>query len=428
MPTIAIIGGQWGDEGKGKVVDYLAQQAQVVARFSGGPNAGHTVINQWGEFRLHLVPSGMFNPGVSCLIGTGVVVDPKVLIQEIFEIQQAGVDLSRLFISPRAHLIMPYHILLDGLEEAARGVAALGTTLRGVGPAYADRAARLGLRCGDLLDKKHFAQRLEFVLAQKNALLTKLYGAPPLSLEEVYSQYMEYGQRLAPHIAETEVILAKALERGETVLLEGAQGTLLDLDFGTYPYVTSSSATVSGAGIGVGLNPRYAGAILGVFKAYITRVGEGPFPTEMEKAIGEQVRQQAQEYGATTGRPRHCGWFDGVAARYAVGVNGFTSLALTRLDILDNMANIRLAVAYRWGEQVLERFPYSLEVLKECQPIYRELPGWQASTRQVRHFADLPAQAQAYVRTIEEITSCPVSLISVGSHRDETIIKEPILS
>lgn len=409
-------------------MDYLAQQAQVVARFSGGPNAGHTVINQWGEFRLHLVPSGMFNPGVRCLIGTGVVVDPQVLIQEISELRQAGVDLSRLFISPRAHLIMPYHIMLDGLEETARGVAALGTTLRGVGPAYADRAARLGLRCGDLLDKKYFAQRLEFVLAQKNALLTKLYGVPPLSLEEVYNQYIEYGQRLAPHIGETEVVLAEALERGETVLLEGAQGTLLDLDFGTYPYVTSSSATVSGAGTGVGLNPKHAGAILGVFKTYITRVGEGPFPTEMDKVIGEQVRKRAKEYGATTGRPRHCGWFDGVAARYAVGINGFTSLALTRLDILDNMANIRLAVAYRRGEQVLERFPYSVEVLKECQPIYRELPGWQASTNQVRRFEDLPAQAKAYVRTIEEVTSCPVSLISVGSHRDETIIKEPILS
>ena len=324
MPAIAVIGAQWGDEGKGKIVDLLAEKANMVIRFSGGPNAGHTVSNPYGEFRLHLVPAGIFYPHTVCLIGNGVVVSPSVLIRELEQLEEKGVDTSRLFISPRAHLIMPYHTLLDKLEEEAKGSKALGTTLSGVGPAYMDKVARLGIRVGDLLDKEGLLHRLRFVLEQKNIILIKVYGAPPLSLEEVYDQYCQYAERLAPLIRHTEPMVKQALERKELVLLEGAQGTLLDIDFGTYPYVTSSSPIAAGAFIGSGLSPSQIEGILGVFKAYTTRVGSGPMPTELRDETGDLIRQIGGEYGATTGRPRRCGWFDAVAARYAARINGVT--------------------------------------------------------------------------------------------------------
>jgi adenylosuccinate synthase len=427
MPLIAVVGAQWGDEGKGKVVDLLAEKADLVVRFSGGPNAGHTVANPYGEFRLHLVPSGIFYSHTRCLIGNGVVVSPVVLLEELQHLQEKGVDTSRLSISTRAHLIMPYHTLLDKLEEEARGSKALGTTRSGVGPAYMDKVARLGIRAGDLLDKEGLLQRLRFVLEQKNILLTKVYGAPPLSLEEVYHQYCQYGDRLAPFICETELIIKQALEREEIILLEGAQGTLLDIDFGTYPYVTSSSPVAAGAFVGLGLSPKRIDYILGVCKAYTTRVGGGPMPTELEDKTGESIRQIAHEYGATTGRPRRCGWFDAVAARFSTCINGFSGVALTRLDVLDTFASIKVCTGYKVNGDIIDQFPSSSAVLQRCRPIYEELPGWQSPTTHLRHFEDLPPLARSYIKRLEELIACPVSLVSVGPRREQTIIVRPIL-
>ena len=427
MPVVAVIGAQWGDEGKGKVVDLLAEKANIVIRFSGGPNAGHTVVNPFGEFRLHLVPSGIFYPHTTCIISNGVVVSPWVLLEELDELNKHGVDTSKLFISERAHLIMPYHTLLDMLEEERRGGKALGTTRTGVGPAYMDKVARLGIRAGDLLDLPGLRERLCFILEQKNALLTRVYGAPPLSLEEVYEQYCHYGELLSPFIRETEPIVQQALDKGESILLEGAQGTLLDIDFGTYPYVTSSSPSVGGACIGIGLSPPKIDYILGVFKAYTTRVGGGPMPTELKEETGELIRQRAHEFGATTGRPRRCGWFDAVAARFSAQVNGFTGGALTRLDILDSFARIKICLAYKVNNQILEHFPSSSALLERCEPIYEELEGWQSPISDLRRFQDLPPRAQAYVKRLEELIGCPFDLISVGPRREQTIEVKPIL-
>ncbi len=427
MPVIAVLGAQWGDEGKGKVVDLLAQKARVVVRFSGGDNAGHTVINPYGEFKLHLVPSGIFSSQAVCIIGNGVVINPAVLIDEIDQLNQRGVDTSRLFISDRAHLIMPYHILLDGLEEESRAGKALGTTRRGVGPAFADKAARLGIRTGDLLDKERLLERLRLILDYKNIILTKIYGVSPLSLDEVYSQYCQYGERLAPYIRETTIMLEEALNREELVLLEGAQGALLDPDFGTYPYTTSSSPLAGGSCLGAGLGPTRLSRILGVFKAYCTRVGSGPMPTELKDETGDLIREQAHEYGTTTGRPRRCGWFDAVAARFSTRINGFTGTAITRLDILDIFPNLKICVGYKLDGKTIDYFPGSIAALDKCQPIYEELPGWQVPTNHIREYEQLPPQARQYITRLEELASCPVNLISVGSAREQTIEVKPIL-
>jgi adenylosuccinate synthase len=427
MPVIAIIGAHWGDEGKGKVVDHLAQQAGAVVRFSGGDNAGHSVVNPHGEFKLHLVPSGIFSPKATSIIGNGVVVNPAVLIGEIDELTKRGVDTSRLFVSDRAHLIMPYHTLLDGLEEEARGGKALGTTRKGVGPAFTDKAARLGIRMGDLLDKGVLLERLRSVLDYKNTILAKVYGASPLSLEEVYAQYCQYGERLAPYIRETTIILEEMLGRRQLVLLEGAQGTLLDPDFGTYPYTTSSSPLAGGACLGAGLSPTRLDRILGVFKAYCTRVGSGPMPTELEDETGELIRERAHEYGTTTGRPRRCGWFDAVASRFSTRVNGFTGAVITRLDILDVLPRLKICVGYKLDGKTIDYFPASVAALAKCQPIYEELEGWQTPTSDIRRYKQLPPKAQKYIARIEELTSCPVNLICVGPEREQTIQKTPIL-
>jgi len=427
MPVIAIIGAQWGDEGKGKVVDMLAQKAGMVVRFSGGDNAGHSVVNPYGEFKLHLVPSGIFSPRVACIIGNGVVINPRVLIDEIEQLNQRGVDTSRLFISDRAHLIMPYHVLLDGLEEEARGGGALGTTRKGVGPAFTDKAARLGIRTGDLLDKEVLLERLRFVLDYKNTILTKVYGVSPLSLDEVYAQYCQYGERLARYIRETTTMLEAALSLGELVLLEGAQGTLLDPDFGTYPYTTSSSPLAGGGCLGAGLSPTRLDRILGVFKAYCTRVGGGPMPTELKDETGDLIRERAHEYGTTTGRPRRCGWFDAVAARFSTRINGFTGAAITRLDILDVLPRLKICVGYQLNGQTIDYFPGSVADLARCQPVYEELPGWQAPTSDIRSYDRLPVEARRYITRIEKLTSCPVNLICVGPEREQTIIVNPIL-
>jgi adenylosuccinate synthase len=427
MPVVAVIGAQWGDEGKGKIVDMLAEKASMVVRFSGGPNAGHTICNSYGAFSLHLVPSGIFYPHTVCLIGNGVVVSPSVLLGELEQLQKKGVDTSRLFISSRAHLIMPYHTLLDELEEKAKGSKALGTTKSGVGPAYMDKVARLGIRAGDLLDKDSLLNKIRFVLDQKNIIISKVYEDSPLSLEEVYSQYCQYADRLTPFIRETEPMVNQALEKGESVLLEGAQGTMLDIDFGTYPYVTSSSPVAGGAFTGMGLSPRKLECNLGVFKAYTTRVGGGPMPTELNDETGESIREIAHEYGATTGRPRRCGWFDGVVARYSASINGFSGIALTRLDVLDSFTSIKVCTGYKVNGDITDQFPSSSAVLEKCQPVYEELPGWQSPTSNLRRFEDLPKLAQSYIRRLEELITCPADIISVGPKREQTIMVRPVL-
>ena len=428
MAVIAIVGGQWGDEGKGKVIDLLAEKARVVARFSGGDNAGHTVINPYGEFRLHLVPSGIFYPQVTCIISNGVAINPAVLLKEIDDLHNHGVDTSRLFISARAHLVMPYHTLLDGLEEERRNKGALGTTHRGIGPAFADKVARLGIRAGDLLDRDIFWGRLSAALEFKNIILTKVYQVSPLSAEEIYGQYCHYGEQLAPFIRETSSIIREAATKGELVLLEGAQGALLDPDFGTYPYVTSSSPLAGASCIGTGLGPREIDRVVGIFKAYNTRVGAGPMPTELKDEMGDLIREKAREYGATTGRPRRCGWFDAVAGRFSVQINGLSDIALTHLDIYDGFSSIKICTAYKFNDEVLTSFPSDIAILEKCQPIYEELDGWQESISGIRNFDKLPAAARNYMSRLEDLLSCPISLVSIGPDRRQIISVKELFS
>ncbi len=427
MPAIAVIGGQWGDEGKGKVVDLLAEQADVVVRFSGGDNAGHTVINHYGEFKLHLVPSGIFSARAVSIISNGVVINPKIVCQELEMLNQKGVDTSRFFISDRAHVIMPYHPLIDALDEKLRGGKALGTTGRGIGPAFTDKTARQGIRVGDLLDKKNFREQLRLVLDYKNLLLTRVYDSKPLSLDKIYKEYLDYGQKLKSYVRDTSLMVEEALNKGKVVLLEGAQGTLLDPDFGTYPYGTSSSPIAGGACIGAGIGPTKISRVLGIFKAYCTRVGGGPMPTELTGAIGDMIRNRAQEFGTTTGRPRRIGWFDAVAARFSNRINGYTGMAVTRFDILDIMPSIKICTSYKIGNKTVKEFLASISTLEKCQPVYEELPGWQCSTDDIRKFKNLPAAAQAYVKRLEELTGCPANLICVGPERTQTIVKKAVI-
>lgn len=427
MSAIVVVGGQWGDEGKGRVVDLLAEKAQVVARYSAGNNAGHTVINELGEFALHLVPAGIFYPDKRCVIGNGVVVDPAVLLQEIGELEARGVSVrGRLFVSDRAHVLMPWHRIIDRLDEALRGKGAIGTTGRGVGPAFVDKVARAGLRMADLLDTRALDEVLAFLVPYKNAVLEKLYGAGPLSLEDVRAEYGEYGQKLAPFVTDTSALVQESLAKGETVLLEGAQGSLLDLDIGTYGYVTSSvpSSLAAGAAIGIGIGPTQIRTVLGVYKAYNTRVGNGPMPTELLDETGTLLREGGPrpEYGATTGRPRRCGWFDAVAAAYTARINGITDAAITRLDVLDQLPVIKVCTAYRVGGKVLKTVPASTLALAQAEPVYEELPGWRRDTSAVRRFDDLPREAQDYVRYIEGVLGAPVWLVSVGPERDQGIV------
>ena len=427
MPAHAVIGAQWGDEGKGKIIDYLAENADYVVRYSGGNNAGHTVINEQGKFSLHLVPSGIFWPKTTCIIGNGVVVDPDVLIGELDGLHSAGVNTGHLLVSERAHLIMPYHVMLDQLEERSRGAAAIGTTGRGVGPAYVDKTGRVGIRVGELVDNPSLKERLERAVDLKNNLITKVYGESPVSLDEVYDKCLYWSQRLRSHICPTELKIQEALTRGEKILLEGAQGTMLDLDHGTYPYVTSSSPSVGGACTGLGLAPRDIMGVTGVFKAYSTRVGGGPLVSEMEDETADLLREKAWEYGTTTGRGRRIGWFDAVAGRYGTRVNGFTSLVLTRLDVLDGFSSIKICLGYELNGQVIDHFPANVDKLERCRPVYEELSGWDEPTASVTREEDLPKEALAYVRRIEELVGCKIQLISTGPERQETIPIEPIL-
>lgn len=422
MSAVVLVGAQWGDEGKGKVTDVLASQANVVVRSTGGNNAGHTVVVGDEEFKIHLVPSGILYPETVCVIGNGVVIDPKVLLKEIDSLVARGVSIANLRISPNAHIIMPYHIKLDELEEASKGDAKIGTTKRGIGPAYVDKAARVGIRMGDLLDADEFREKLMRNVSAKNLLLEKVYGAEPFDAEEILDEYLAYAKRLSSYVTDVSLLIDQALKRGEKVLFEGAQGTLLDLDHGTYPFVTSSNPTSAGACIGSGVGPARINKVIGVLKAYTTRVGEGPFPTELLDEAGEEIRQKGHEFGTTTGRPRRCGWFDAVIARYAARVSGIDAFAVTKLDVMGGLEKIKICTGYKYGEQVFSEFPLSQKVLAACEPVYEELPGWQEDISGIREYNDLPPAARNYLTRIKELTGVDLFLIAVGPRRDETII------
>ncbi len=428
MPAYAVLGAQWGDEGKGKIVDVLAADADVVARFSGGNNAGHTVINEHGKFSFHLIPCGVFWPKVMNVIGNGVVVDPDVLLDEIENLRERGHDIAgRLMVSERAHLIMPYHVLQDQLSEAAKGDEALGTTQKGVGPAYSDKAARTGIRAADLLDVEALLPRLESILEHTNAVITKVYGGDAISLDDVFARCKRWSEELGPYIGPVEQFVQTALNADRNVVLEGAQGALLDLDHGTYPFVTSSNPTIGGACIGVGLHPHQIAGIMGVYKAYSTRVGSGPMPTELLDETGETIRNLAGEFGVTTGRPRRVGWFDAVAARYSRQVNGYTSAVLTRLDVLDGFESVKICTAYDLDDQVTEQFPGGVAALARCKPIYEDMPGWDSPTATVSEYEDLPRRARDYVERLQELIGCPIDVISTGPNRHETIKVRPVI-
>lgn len=426
LAVAVLIGAQWGDEGKGKITDYLAGQADMVVRYQGGNNAGHTVVVGCKEFKLHLIPSGILYPDTTCVIANGVVIDPTVLIGEMDNLLDQGIDLRRLRISDSAHLIMPYHIRLDEAEELSRGNQKLGTTGRGIGPAYMDKTARVGLRICDLLDRNAFITKLEWLVERNNKLLGSLYGAPGFTVEEIADRYLEYADRLGPYLADTSIEVNRAIDAGQAIILEGAQGTLLDLDHGTYPFVTSSHPTAGGACTGSGVGPTKIDQVIGIAKAYTTRVGHGPFPTELDDQLGELLRLEGKEYGTTTGRPRRCGWVDMVILRYACRINGLTGLAVTKLDVLDKLDNIKICVGYRYSGEELREFPHSLQILGQCEPVYETLPGWKEPLSDARTFADLPPKAQRYLHRLEELTELPVKIVAVGPEREQTISIDPI--
>jgi adenylosuccinate synthase len=423
MTVCAVLGGQWGDEAKGKIVDMLAKDADIVARFSGGNNAGHTVINDQGEFIFHLVPCGVLWPDVQGYIGNGVVVAPDAFLDEVEEIEGRGIDIQgRVLISERSHLVMPYHVVMDNLFEAAKGDGAIGTTGRGIGPAYTDKASRIGVRAADLLDVESLYPRMEYVLRHHNAVITGGYDGEAVDIESMFDKCRDWAARLKPFIGPVEHYMHDAADKGSNVIIEGAQGALLDLDHGTYPYVTSSHPTIGGAAHGLGLNPGQIDTVIGVFKAYSTRVGAGPFVTEITGDMGDRIRNLANEFGATTGRARRVGWFDSVVARYSHRINGYTGLVVAKLDILDNFDEINLCVAYELdGERVWD-FPGSAALLERCKPIYETHPGWHSSTRGLTKLEDLPRGARAYVDRLEEMVGVPVDIISTGPHRDQTIV------
>ncbi|HOT97320.1 MAG TPA: adenylosuccinate synthase [bacterium] len=425
MSVTIILGAQWGDEGKGKIVDLLSAKADVVARYQGGPNAGHTVVIDEEEIVLHQIPSGMLHPHTRCIIGNGVVIDPVILMEEVDFLKSKGFRVDgRLFISHRAHLIMPYHKLLDTTREAAEGAAKIGTTGRGIGPAYVDKYDRCGIRIVDLLDRTTLADKLLKNLESKNKVLQRIYDRDTMDTEKIIQDYLEFDRRIDAYVKDTTVLINRAIDTGEEVLIEGAQGTMLDIDFGTYPYVTSSNPIAGGACTGLGIGPTRINTVLGVVKAYTTRVGMGPLPTEFGQEFGDRIRELGGEYGATTGRPRRCGWFDAVVVRLAAMVNGLTHLAITKLDVLDTLEEIKICTGYRYQGRLLDHYPAELWVQEQLEPVYESHPGWQTSTQSARTFAELPQQAQDYVRRLSELTHTPVSIVSVGSKRSQTIFME----
>jgi adenylosuccinate synthase len=424
MTSVIIIGAQWGDEGKGKIVDLLAEQVNCVVRFQGGNNAGHTLVVGGRKFILHLIPSGILHPGRMCLIGNGVVIDPAVLLKEMDSLNGAGLSVTpqNLMISRYAHVIMPYHQALDLAREARKGEAKIGTTGRGIGPCYEDRAGRSGIRVHDLFDEDAFRHKLAVNLEEKNFMLERFYGTKPLAAEPIIEQYLAYGKRLQPFAGNVSQYVDRSLNEGRGVLFEGAQGSHLDIDHGTYPFVTSSNTVAGNACCGAGVGPTRIQAVLGVIKAYTTRVGGGPFPTELLDDTGEIIRERGGEFGSTTGRPRRCGWMDMMVVRASVRLNGLAALVVTKLDVLSGIPTLKIAVGYQSGDQRPEIMPNELQFLEECQPVYEEFPGWDEDLRAVRRFDDLPKNAQKYLQAVEDMAGVPLSIVSVGPGRDENII------
>jgi adenylosuccinate synthase len=423
MAGIVLVGAQWGDEGKGKITDLLADDMDYVVRFQGGNNAGHTIIHGGRTLKLHLIPSGIMYPHITPVIGNGVVIDPKVLLEEMDELEADGLTTRRLLISCNAHLIMPYHRDLDGASEKRLGKLEIGTTRRGIGPAYQDKASRMGLRVQDLTDEKIFRAKLEAALLEKNPVLKKVYGMPTYTVDEITAEYMGYAERIRPHIADTAAVLDTALRSDQWVFFEGAQGTLLDLDHGTYPFVTSSSPTAGGACTGTGVGPKRIDRVLGIAKAYITRVGSGPFPTELHDETGDLLTRVGGEYGTTTGRKRRCGWYDAVIIRYAVRVNGLTDLVITKLDVLSELDTIKVCVAYEYDGQRHSDLPCHQTAFHHAKPIYEEVPGWREDISGCRRFRDLPKAARDYIGLLEDLAEVPVSIIAVGPSREQTIMR-----
>ena len=427
MSSVVVVGTQWGDEGKGKITDFLSEKAEYVARYQGGDNAGHTIQFGGETYKLHLIPSGIFSPEKLCIIGNGVVVNPKSLVTELAYLHERNITTDNLRISDRAHVILPYHIELDRLQEEAKGDKKIGTTIKGIGPAYMDKAARVGIRIADLLDREVFEERLRINLEDKNRQFTKLYDANSMSFEEIFEEYYEYGQQIKQYVCDTSVLLNDALDNGKRVLFEGAQGVMLDIDQGTYPFVTSSNPLAGGVTIGSGVGPSKVTKVVGVCKAYTSRVGDGPFPTELFDEIGSRIREVGREYGTTTGRPRRVGWFDSVVMRHSKRVSGITNLCLNSIDVLTGLETVKICVAYRKsnGEEI-SHYPASLVELGQCEPVYEELPGWTEDITGCRKLEELPIEAQNYVRRVSELVGVKISTFSVGPDRNQTNILEDV--
>ena len=427
MSSVVVVGTQWGDEGKGKITDFLSEKAEYVARYQGGDNAGHTIQFGGETYKLHLIPSGIFSPEKLCIIGNGVVVNPKSLVTELAYLHERNITTDNLRISDRAHVILPYHIELDRLQEEAKGDNKIGTTIKGIGPAYMDKASRVGIRIADLLDREVFEERLRINLEDKNRQFTKLYDANPMNFEEILEEYYEYGQQIKQYVCDTSVLLNEALDNGKRVLFEGAQGVMLDIDQGTYPFVTSSNPLAGGVTIGSGVGPSKVTKVVGVCKAYTSRVGDGPFPTELFDEIGSRIREVGREYGTTTGRPRRVGWFDSVVMRHSKRVSGITNLCLNSIDVLTGLETVKICVAYRKpnGEEI-RHYPASLVELGQCEPVYEELPGWSEDITGCRTLEELPIEAQNYVRRVSELVGVKISTFSVGPDRNQTNILEDV--
>lgn len=422
MATVAIIGAQWGDEGKGKIVDFLTERCDYVVRFQGGCNAGHTVVVGDEKYILHLIPSGILHKEKKCIIGNGVVLDPAALLKEIEGLKSKGVEINdNLFIAKNCHLIMPYHIALEEESEKSKKI---GTTKRGIGPCYTDKIARAGVRAVDLLFPEILRDKIRANLELINFLLEKFYKTNTLNEEEIFLQYLNYAEKLKKYIVDTDIMINEAIDKGKNVLFEGAQGTLLDIDHGTYPFVTSSNTVAGGICTGAGVSPKRIDKIIGVVKAYTTRVGEGPFPTELKDELGVHLREKGGEYGATTGRPRRCGWLDLVAVKHSLRINGFTGIAITKLDVLDEFDKLKICIGYKYKGKIIQDFPKEIEVLKSCEPVYEELPGWKEKTRGIKDFDKLPKNAKNYLTFIENFLNVKIQIISTGMKRDEIIIKE----
>ena len=423
MPGIIILGTQWGDEGKGRITDLLASHMDMVVRFQGGNNAGHTVVKGNQEFKLHLIPSGILYPEILCVIGNGVVLNPGVLIEELEELGSKGINTDNLRISGNSHLVMPYHLILDKEGEHSLGKSKIGTTHRGIGPVYADKASRSGIRAQDLLDLKIFKTKLDEALKLKNAIIEKIYGLPPLELEEIFIKYEGYVRKIGKYIVDTAFLINDALENDKYVLFEGAQGTLLDIDHGTYPFVTSSSTIAGGACVGAGVGPKKINEILGVAKAYTTRVGSGPFPTEEDNPTGDTLREKGHEYGTTTGRARRCGWLDAIILKYSIMLNSIDTIVITKLDVLSGLDEIKICVAYTYGNTEYSQMPPHQTIMHKCKPVYKVLEGWKEDISGVKSFADLPLNTKKYIEEIEKLIKVPISMISVGPERSQIIMK-----